>query len=691
MSRLFAIAVVVLIAHAGHAVEPVPLQACAWVRAENDGAGSGFIVDTKKKLLVTCRHVVADRKKVDVYFPWVRAGELITDKRDYLRNRDELRQAGLLVTGTVLKSRDESDLALLELESLPATAQAVTFADTQPQRGDSLRVVGNRLDLDTLWNTTTGCVRVAGTLADGYFWRGKKLAVNAKAIVAQFATEEGDSGGPVFDDRGVCVGMDCALRRSCPLAAILIDASEVRRFIGVPDAPAKKSVANPIAEQLTSATVWLKPTATEVHIAGALIEKALVLTCARGFVVGDRVGVALPLRDGEQWVSERAAYRDPLALLLRKAWTAGTVIACDSTRDFALVKLDTACEHMKSLTLANAIPNAGDALHAMSHPGRLEFAWVYANGAVRQRGKVALDVGEKAKRVSALVCQLPAQAGSPGGPIVNAKGELVGVLSTREGAQQVGYCATTDEIREFLDVSLTDRPARTLTGLQVRVQSIPRTQFALVARALAKRADEHRVAGRILQAKRDCDIALSLDSACAEARLCLARLLPPEDALKELDTALGKGTFDRELLVLRATLAGTAKDHRKARGDWDRILSVNPADTEAREGLAQAHFALGDDAKAVTALGDSVRANPKRIAAVVKIILAHAELLEQKFPAMPAIVFAWFDKCLAAVQHATRDEPTRTAIADALKTASAAKTDADRVRILREAILKLMK
>src|SRR6188474_2410605 len=81
-----------------------PLAGCAWVRAENDGAGSGFVVDTRKKLLVTCRHVVADRKKVDVLFPWVRGGELVTDRDAYLGNRVQLRELGLLVTGTVLKT-----------------------------------------------------------------------------------------------------------------------------------------------------------------------------------------------------------------------------------------------------------------------------------------------------------------------------------------------------------------------------------------------------------------------------------------------------------------------------------------------------------------------------------------------------------------------------------------------------------
>src|SRR5262245_28324383 len=90
--------------------ESPPLASCAWVRAENDGAGGGFIVDVEKRLLVTCRHIVADRKKVDVFFPWFRDGELVTNQRDYLSNRVALRKRGLLVNGTVLKTSDEHDL-----------------------------------------------------------------------------------------------------------------------------------------------------------------------------------------------------------------------------------------------------------------------------------------------------------------------------------------------------------------------------------------------------------------------------------------------------------------------------------------------------------------------------------------------------------------------------------------------------
>lgn len=658
---------------------------CVWVRAENDGAGSGFVVDVEKRLIVTCRHVVADRKKVDVFFPWVRDGELVTDRRDYLGNRPFLRDRGLLCTGTVLKTTDETDLALVQLDSLPPGTRAVALAARVPQSSEILQVVGHRLDLDTAWNVTTGPVRTSGVLADGYFWRGKKLAINANAIVAQLPIEEGDSGGPAFDARGEVVGMECALRRQCSLAAVLISASEIRRFLNAPEVPTKKPEPLALAEALVRATVWVKPATTDVSIAGALIEDDVVLTCARGLGAAERVGVALPLRASGAWVSERASYRDPLALHLRGAWRAGSVIARDQARDLALIKLDAPAEQMKPVPLAEAVPKPGDALHAMSHPGGLEFAWVYAAGAVRQRGRVALDAGEKAPQVSALVCQLPAQAGSPGGPILNAKGELVGVLSAREGAQLVGYAATTDEIRAFLDISLRDRQAKTVAGLLARVEELSAVYASGLARAFAERAEVHRSADRVAEAKRDCASALAIDSACVATRVCRARLFP-DDAMSELDAAIEKGAFHRDALVLRAELAARAKDWRKARGDLDRVLNVFPADADARQRLIGVQLGLGDDEKAALAVTDTLRADPKRLAALAVDLLTQADTLEQKFPETPGIAADWLVRALSAAEKGTADAKTKTAVAELLKSASGAKGDAERLRVLRTGV-----
>jgi S1-C subfamily serine protease len=662
-------------------VEP-PFGGCAWVRAENDGAGSGFIIDTDKRLLITCRHVVADRKKVDVFFPWVRDGELVTDRGEYLRNRDTLREKKLLVTGTVLKTSDDTDLALVQLDAFPPGTREVKLAALRQQPGEPLCVVGHRLDLDTVWNVTTGTLRTTGQLTDGYFWRGKKLAVNANVLIGQLPIEEGDSGGPVFNAKGEVVGMACALRRQSSLAAVVISAHEIQLFLGASNVSSKCEEAPAIVSALHRATVWVKPTATDIHLAGVLIENNLVLTCARGLTAGERVGIALPLGDADRWVSERTAYHDPLTLHLRGAWRSGTVLARDPRRDLALIRLDSTVEQIKPVPLATDIPKPGDALHAMSHPGGLEFAWVYANGSVRQRGKIPLDVDEKAPRVSVLVCQLPAQTGSPGGPILNAKGELVGVLSAREGAQLVGYAATTDEIREFLDVALRDRPAKTLPGLIARVEALPQFFASATARGLAERAESHRAVRRVAEATRDCDSAVSLDSSCAAARLCRARMLEADLAIAELDIAIEKGTFHRDALVLRAELSARAKDWRKARGDLERVLSVLPADADTRQRLAGVLFGLGEDTKAAIAIGDTLRADPKRLSAVAVDLLAQADTLEQKFPDLPSVAADWLTKSLTAAEKATNDAKAKAAIVAILRTSREAKGDAERLRVL---------
>ena len=239
----------------------------------------------------------------------------------------------------------------------------------------------------------------------------------------------------------------------------------------------------------TAPTVWVRPTATDFHLAGALIDRDLVLTTGKGLERGDRVGIALPIRADERWIVERAAYRDPLGLQLKGHWRGGTVIARDTDRDLAVIRLDAPIADRVPLKPSTQSPAAGEAIHTMNHPGGLEFAWVYSAGVVRQQGRLAIAPGEGAKPVAVLVCQLPAQVGSPGGAVVNEASELVGIVAAKESAQMVGYAIAADEIAAFLDVALVDRPARTLPGLVARLEAVPRD----FARGLAHRPGPPRL------------------------------------------------------------------------------------------------------------------------------------------------------------------------------------------------------
>ena len=65
-----------------------------------------------------------------------------------------LRERKLLVTGTVLRKSDEADLALIELDAMPESVTALSLASTEVRLGDPIRVVGHRLDLETLFIPT---------------------------------------------------------------------------------------------------------------------------------------------------------------------------------------------------------------------------------------------------------------------------------------------------------------------------------------------------------------------------------------------------------------------------------------------------------------------------------------------------------------------------------------------------------
>ncbi len=686
---------------------PDPFAAVAWVRAEGEAAGTGVVVDVGRRWLVTCRHVVGERKAVEVFFPWRKENrELVTERAEYLAHRDALRKAGLLVRGTVVRTSDAADLALVELDAVPAGVTAAPPARRVGWPGEVVRVVGNRNDLDTLWNVTTGPVRAAGPLPDGYFWRGVKLAAGVNAVVAQLPIEEGDSGGPVFDAKGELLGVAAALRRGCPLAAVVVSAVEVKAFVdgeGVKPAP-RKAAPPTVYDTLIRATVWVRPSATDHQCAAVLIDTMwgrCYLTSARGIGPGDRVALvsSVPTEDGTSWTTERAAYRNPGWAASCLGWDSATVVARDPVRDLALLQLDDnqgGREPAIPLAAKAAVP--GDAVHAMSHPAGLELAWVYAAGAVRQRGRVNLAGSDPADAVDSLILQLPAQGRAPGGPVVNDAGELVGLLTARDGpAGLVGYAVSLAEIRSFLDVARPHAqggtPAQTWSGVLSRAVARVNEERRSAAGKYEEHAHGHFNSGRYRMAIASAERAMRVSppglrgDLGVEAALVLAKSLnaqgKPADAARVLDRLVEVGRRDDYLLKAQAALATAAKDHRKARSSLELLVEINPYFDEPRLALADTLFELGEDEKAAAAYADGYHLGDSP--AVIAIhARRQADAILAREPKAHGRAADWMAKVFAALSaKAPRDPRVRDGLEPILRAAAAAKTDADRLAALR--------
>ena len=555
-----------------------------YLRADPDGVGTGWVVDAEKRWILTCRHVVGEQTKLEVFFPTFRDGRLLVDSSDYLSRRTKFRESGHLVTGKVLCTSDELDLALIEVPSLPAGTMTLKLADNRVSLGQAVWSIGHRGDVDTLWNSTVGTVRQSGRLAEGYFWRAEKLAVNLPSLIVQSPIEVGDSGGPVLNDRGEVVGMISALRRRVPLAAVGPDATAIRAFLKRAEPPAKRELS--ILDEIARSTVWIRPTATDVRCAGVVIDRnrRWVLTSAAGVGPFDRVGVAFPVlgKDGEI-VGELASYKDGVELLLAKRWHVGTVLHRDFRRDLALVKLDSLPDDIKGVSLAPRDPAVADRVIALSHPTGLEFAFVASSGILRQRGSVALARAESSAKPQVNLFQLPATSTSPGGPICNGRGELFGVQAAKDAPLHQAYAASLEEIRAFL----AEAPGATLlrnggefwnevntfekiagwygvsTAKGAVAASYPANPYGLFDRASSRFSDS------------DWD-----------------------GAIADCDELLRKHPQDRAALLLRAAARLESKGAKAAVGDAQRWLDLAPGDLAARELLARAYESSGELEKA---------------------------------------------------------------------------------------------
>jgi len=595
------------------------LHATAWVRASAQGVGTGWVVDAERRWLVTNSHVVGEQDRVEAFFVVEENGRPITERSYYLENQKKLHEDGQAVRGRVILRRPSSDLALIELDKLPPGTGGLKLAEALPGPGQQVQSIGHRHDAEALWLSCTGEVRQIGRLTDGYFWRGKKLAENVPCLIAQLPILPGDSGGPLVNEHGDVVGVISGLR-AAPSTAIAIQADEVRLLL----TEAKKLQfinrdvaveASTLVRKLTAATGWVRPTATEGRSAGFVIDRQrrLLLTTNSGAGSSDLVDVLFARLKKNDPVAELAAYADRTGLRQEGLLVRGLVVARDPKRDLALIELESLPATAEELAFAGEEPKPAVRLHSVSHPSGVELLWLYSAGVVRQTAHIELVTTAKGEPVKprTLLLQIPHQAGSSGGPLVNGEGEVVGLLAAKEGAQQqLGYAITSAELKLFLESSrpliapksASEHHAR---GMFLLARGRHRDGVASLERAIEKEpenvefrrdlVDASYALGQSKAAQKHLDALLKLEPMSEEHRVRVARTLEPKFA-----QAIASFTIQKDRQCALAWLVrGSLDETKEALADLDEAIFLAPGLAEAYRRRANVHEKLGDDQKAL--------------------------------------------------------------------------------------------
>jgi S1-C subfamily serine protease len=192
------------------------LPRCAWVVLPGRGWGSGVLVDDDRRLLVTNYHVVKEQGSAQVFFPRFDKAELIRD-RDYYQD-----YAGeLAIRGTVLKTAPKLDLAVLQLDRLPRGLEALPLSYFSARRGQTVYSIGNSgAASGRLWNFREGTVR--GVVRTRFLTSGGEFR-DVRMVDSVLHSAPGDSGGPLFNERGQLVGITAMARRDETLSVDIED------------------------------------------------------------------------------------------------------------------------------------------------------------------------------------------------------------------------------------------------------------------------------------------------------------------------------------------------------------------------------------------------------------------------------------------------------------------------------------
>jgi len=178
-----------------------------------------------------------------VFFPaFDSTGKPISDKAHY----QQLMRAGRAISARVLERDERRDLALLQLESVPAPAHPIFLARDGASPGQTVHCIGNAGRSGALWGYTSGTVRNSAYFKRWQVRLGPSVRVfEARVVETQLPTNPGDSGGPLVNDHSELVAVTQGFAPDAQLMSLFIDVGEVKNFLREKQFLAKLPLAPP--------------------------------------------------------------------------------------------------------------------------------------------------------------------------------------------------------------------------------------------------------------------------------------------------------------------------------------------------------------------------------------------------------------------------------------------------------------
>ena len=344
--------------------------------------------------------------------------------------------------------------------------------------------------------------------------------------------------------------------------------------------------------------------------------------------------VFFPTYDGGKLVSEKEQYlskvkksnNSPEDLIL------GDVLATDTQRDLALIRVPKLPPGTEALPLAKGVVNIGQTVHSVGNPGASGALWVYTQGAVRSiyRKKWKAGGGDLLLTLDAEVVetQSPTNHGDSGGPLVNDRGELVGVTEGGSAAGNlISVFISLSEARDFIErefqrkygkawspvarapLRLRGGGGADVTALINALDNKDAKSRASAARSLGEMGPDAKLAiRRLIKALKDPD-----ELTARAATEALAKIgAPGRDDLSALLEALK----DPKPEVRRYVSAAIGQIGPEAASAAPQLVdALADTDEQVRESLARSLGSLGPSAKsaAVPGLTKTLQDNSKSV------------------------------------------------------------------------------